>query len=94
MDAYVAEMQRRLVSSEANRVKKGIPARGLKGGEGTRQQHQPHLQTASQNVRGQVLYTIKIGGPTWTRTRRGGEIALATKANRLLTFSAEGERAG
>jgi hypothetical protein len=49
MDAYIAEMRNRLSAKQIG-AKEGIPPRGPEGSSSARQQHHPHLQTASQNV--------------------------------------------
>ena len=49
MDAYIAEMRRRL-AAQANRGKKGIPPGGSQGGESARRQRHPHLQATSGSI--------------------------------------------
>jgi small-conductance mechanosensitive channel len=49
MDAYIAEMRRRL-AAQANRGKKGISPGGSQGGESARRQRHPHLQATSGSI--------------------------------------------
>ncbi len=68
MDAYVAEMRRRLAAKQigAKRefLQEVLKEVRVRGGNVTLT-----YKLSSGRHRVQVLYTIKVGGPTWTRTR-------------------------